>query len=184
MKSMGLRIFGVIVCAVFIVTGSASSHAEAPVSKTDASVIVKSLDYVRGLRPDNGTLNVGIVYDPGNGASQQEAQVVYDLLKSMPQLEAGRLSPSLVSIHALGQHKSSQILYIARGLNDYYARIRDFSHTNHVFNISLDRGCADTGCCAVAVQTGSKVKIFLNVEAMENSGFDVDATFRYMAVRV
>lgn len=146
---------------------------------------VNSLKYVRGLS-DGNKLSIAVLYNSGSNASQTEAKQVVRAIKNMHTVpRIGTVAPVLISINNINQAADFDVLYLVRGLSDYYDKIGRFSRKHNIFSISLEESCARNGSCAVSIKLGrGAVEIFLNETAMRSTGYEVDAAFRYMARRV
>ena len=150
-----------------------------------AGLFVKTLGYVRGLETGrDGNLQIGIVYDAGNSASMAEAQSIKNELLSLKKAKQGPLAVDLIAAPSLGDQSEYQAFIITKDMSNYFDRIKKTVAQNTIFSMSSDPDCARQDCCIVAIEQNATTKIYLNESTMEDIGFDIDTTFRYLAIRL
>ena len=145
-----------------------------------ALILVKILGYVRGIDTKSKTLRLGVVYNPSNLKSVQDSKA---MRQSLEQTETF-LSVDLVSILSLSDNADHSIFLIGQDLSEHFDSIRDIAQKNRIFTISTDPACAKKKSCVLSVDFKSSFKVYFSQEALESTGYDVDSTFRYLAIRV
>jgi hypothetical protein len=170
-------LFALIVAFFLILHVPVASAMGNPSQK--AEILFKAMGYVRGLDIESAG-QLAIIYDSTSGPSKQEAQAI----KTSMERSKTTLTIHLVPVQSLANAQEFTVFFIGSGLTEYFDTIKTISQKNSIFTISEDSECARSDCCALAVSFEPSVKIYLNESVLEQTGFDVDSTFRYLAIRI
>ena len=172
-----------LVLLVAVLVMSSKVHAHEQLLK-NIEATIKTLNYVRTINSSStgDFLNVAVAFEPGNWKTIEEADLIVNTLNKIGKIKKKKLN--LVKVPVNSVSPSVDVLFVTTGLNKSYEHIKKFSILNHILNISMDPSCTKNNVCVIAVDAqSSPVKIYLNEKAMEEAGFDVDSTFRYLAIR-
>lgn len=156
--------------------------AETRINETAVRSAVNSLKFVRGI---GKAVKLGVVFEPTSGQGQAEARQIAEIIGSLSKSGAVKI-PMTVDVAGVAEVPGGNydVLLITAGMSPHFEGLAGFARRNHVFNIGFDRACAQSGACTIAIEADAGVEIFLNEKTMKESGFDVDAAFRYMANRI
>lgn len=158
-----------------------------PMTSKDIKVFSGILNYVRGLEKEGTSLILGIAYDPAQPQSLESAQATLAQLNESKHTKKSGLTAQLIPMTENGLQLDGgmiDIIYITHDMDRYYENLLDFAKKNHVFTFSTDKDCVQNNCCIVSVQTESGIDIFLNEGILRETGFEVDAAFKFMVKRV
>ncbi len=154
-----------------------TSQAYAEKNFIDAvPVAIKALEYVRSLDRGND-FNIGIVYNSSDIVASKNAKMLQDTLKN-------DIKSFLVPVNTLEKNAQFNVYFVVGDLETNYPDIKRISEKNHILSLGFDAACARAEACAICVEFESGVKIYLNEDALEEMGHDIDSTFRYLAIRL
>ena len=177
---------GLIICVLMGLLMYPPSSANAQlITQNEVKAAVNSLNFIRGLHSKGGRLKLAVVYDPSVAISQNDADVMMQVLQKQSSLKVGNLQPKLVPVSELQTLPDYNVVMVARGVRNYYTGISSLLQGgNHIFAMSTDESCVVSHFCVLAVQPGQGVNILLNEEIMKKQGFDVNAAFRFMVKKI
>lgn len=151
----------------------------------EITAVAKTLNYVRGLDANNNKIiNISVIYNPLNAFSVKESQHIKSILIDLKKIKVGEIHVTTVPVGNINKVVNSEVFFITQGMDDYFLKIREEVKKKHIFTISNDVRCASSGCCVVALNYDEAVQVYLNEAVLNYLGFDIDATFRYLANRV
>ncbi len=154
---------------------------KAPLHPRDARILLRTLQYVRNLQGVD-TIHLGIVFNPEDSASEEEALALQHLLDSEP--AARSMAIELIPINALATNETAKVLFITRHLSAYYEQIAQIAFERSLLTLSMDRECANSEGCVVSFETRAGIEIFINQKNMKRNRIDFDAAFMYTAKRL
>lgn len=152
-----------------------------PLHPRDARILLRTLQYVRNLQGVD-TVHLGLVFDPEDAASENEAVALQNLLEAEP--AARSMTTELIPVSDLADNQTAKVLFITRSLSDYYERIAQFAFERSLLTLSMDRECANSEGCVVSFETRAGIEIFINQKNMKRNRIDFDAAFMYTAKRL
>lgn len=159
------------------------NSASASYDKT-AYVLANSVKYIRGFHSNSSELVVGIIYNPTESASKNEAEHFFKAINNISNTNALTLKAKLVPINQFREQSDLDIAYLTRGLNSNFTELYDISKEQGLFTVSSDMDCVTKKCCILSINSSSGVEIYLNETTMRELGFDVNAAFKFMVERV
>lgn len=157
-----------------------SAQAQASTNARDVQAIVNSLKYVHGLHKKNEALTVAALYNPAIPGSQSDAeQFLTHLAESSPTKDGMELQGKLVPIAQLNQLPEGTVIFVSNMPADF-AEVKKAAAQHHFFTLGRGMECVQSAGCILAVDTNGSINIYLNEKALQASGFDVDAAFKFM----
>ena len=152
--------------------------AQAEVTKKDFQVIARALSFVQN--GPKGTVDIAIVHDPSNAASMADAQAAQNVLAGGFKAGALTLNPVMVPISDLGKVAGTGAIFVTTGTDAHHGAIQGASQSNGLVTITDDRGCVNSGKCAMFVASSPKVEIIVNGSAASALNITFDSAFRMM----
>jgi len=163
--------------AVFAVAATSPSVG-AEFGAKDAQVLGRTLGYVGdGM---TGIAVVGIVFEPANHTSQQEADLVRAVIGDGLATGRIRLQARLIPVEQLATVTGLSALYITTGLAESTEAIVGAARRLRVPTLSDDMACVASGRCVVGFSSEPTVQILLNQEAAEQIGVHFLQAFRML----
>lgn len=147
-------------------------------SGKDVKIALHIIDYILNLPADR--THLGIVYDPLNRDSVDDAQSILGAMQSATGLTQNGNEPLLVEIKTLEQQNRLRGIFVANGMRPYYDRIAAFGRTSRTLILSADLDCVRAGKCTVAVASNPRVEILLNARQAADSAIQFTEAFRMM----
>ena len=137
----------------------AAQPANAEITVADLQIAARALSFME--RPLGGTVRVGIIYIPGDAASEREADAVVQLLGGG--LNAGNLlvTPVRVAPDAAGT-APVDLFFLPGGLRDRTGPVSAAAAKRKLVCLTVDIAQVEKGSCAVGVQSTPKVRIYVN----------------------
>jgi len=172
MEKMKKTLVGVLTaCAIM---GASSAYA---VEGRDVQVAARTFGFIEGV--PSGTLDVGIIYDPGVEASKNEANQMKALLGSG--LKAGKhtLKPTLVEVGSVSS-TSANVAFVTVGLGAHYDKIFQATSAKKMFTFTKDFSCLVAKKCIMAIETSPAVKIEISNDAASSSGIAFGQALKMM----
>lgn len=152
--------------------------------KKTAHVLANSVKYIRGFDNQSSELAVGIVYDPAESASNNEANAFYEAITTMSNTNTQTLKAKLIPVSDFDEQSDLDIAYVTQGFNADYSTVYNVSKEKGLFTVSSNVDCVTKKCCILSINSASGVEIYLNEITMHELGFDVSAAFKFMVERV
>ncbi len=115
----------------------------------DIQVVGRALGFLES--PPAGTVSLGIVFDPGNGASVEQAKALESTLSGGLKLGSLTLKPQLVEVGAVGQAGSVAALFVTTGMSGHYAPVSAAANAQTLLTIGADMDCVEGGHCVMGV---------------------------------
>ncbi len=119
---------------------------------------------------------VAIVYSPGNLDSRRDAEGLAGYLNKM-QLGGVSVTTRVVGAEALDT-SDFQLIITADGVDG--ERVIAAANAHHVLCVTADVDAVRTGHCTMAIRSSRKVEIFVNRDAVRQSGIGFATAFRMM----
>lgn len=147
--------------------------------------MTRTLNYVRALDSNNNhEIDVFVLYNPADANGLVEARFVQDKLSQGSALKAGKINAQVLSAADISKGGDADVYFITMGMDGYYDDIRKAAREKRIFTLSNDLDCAEKDCCALALVYEGSVQIYLNESVLNETGFDVESNFRYLAKRI
>ena len=151
--------------------------AKAEMTLAELQVAARALSFME--RPLGGTVRIGIIYIPGDAASERAADSVMHLLGGG--LKAGNLvfTPVRVPVDAAGT-ALVDMFFLPDGLGDRISPVTAAAAKRKLVCLTLDIAQVEKGSCAMGVQSKPKVRIYVNRAAATASKSSFVAVFLMM----
>lgn len=154
-------------------------------AQSQAKAILNTLKYVRGLDRKQGDVMIGVLYQENDLESEAYArQRTTQLENQKALLKKINVRAEMTTLEKLDQGRIPDILVIPQDFSASYQKIRDLAEKSKFLPLSLDANCARQEICAIGIEMNGGVDIYLNEKVLSACGYDVDAAFRYMAIRL
>ena len=125
---------------------------------TDLQIAARALSFME--RPLSGTVRMGIVYAPGDAASEAEADSAVQLLGSG--LRAGNLLFMPVRVALKDASTAVDLYFLPDGMGDKSAVVAAAAEKRKLVCVTLDISQVEKGACVLGVQSKPKVRIFVS----------------------
>jgi len=163
----------------FIVWGftTTASPALAGMTQKDVLVATRALGFMENA--PHGTINVGIVYAPGNKSSAQDAENTQELLGDGLKVGNLTLRPVMVSVDDIAG-ANVYVFFLSDGVEADGAKVAAASRTRRIPCVTTDVAQVKNGSCVLGVRSQPKVEILVNRAAAAASGVVFAGVFRMM----
>jgi hypothetical protein len=166
--------------AVLLCAALFSLPAQAGFGSKDAQVMARVLGFMD--QPPPATVNLGVVYDPGNAASQKEAESLVAQLGGGFAAGKFTLVPKLVKIGDVGG-ASMNAFVLTSGVGGS-AKLADATKSKKIPCFTGDHEAVSSGNCLIGITTDPKVEILLNKGLAAASGITFGSAFRMMITEI
>ncbi|WP_374763046.1 hypothetical protein [Yunchengibacter salinarum] len=153
----------------------------AAVTAKDIQVAARSVAFLSN--PPTGTVEVAVVFDPGNADSKADADSIKGLITQFPKAGGATLAPVLVPSDQLGQLSGKGVVFMASGVGNAGA-VFSAAASDGVPTLSIGEACVRAGHCVVGVVTSPKVQILVNKSAAEAASVSFKSAFLMMIQEV
>ena len=178
------RILGIITSAanmarlfVYACLCMTSLAASAAVTSKDLQIVARTLGFLE--TPLTGDLNVGIVHDPDNTSSRQQAESIADMLGSGLRVGNLQLRPVLVPIAEIANAQVDFFL-MTEFIGEASASLPALLNARKLPCITTDMQQVRNGICVIGVQSAPKVEIVVNRSAASLNATSFSTVFRMM----
>ena len=168
----GLAVFGAVILA---------NAAAAQVDGKIIGIIGQSLKFLS--EPLSGDVRTAIVYSGANPASKAWADEAVAAISASPNAGDAVLQPVAVAADAFNGGDADLVLF-ADQTEDVHASVFGTAASAQTLTMSLGKACVEVAACVVSIDTSSGVKIFLNNEALENTGLEFQRPFLLLVKRL
>jgi hypothetical protein len=156
-----------------------SSFSWAETTPKDMQVLGRALGFLE--KPLTGSVVVGVVYAPGNSASEADLKAVQDTLAKGLKSGNVTLEAKAIPITALGSEINDlKVIFVTEGLSSQYEQIVAAIKDKGILSVTTDLGCVQAEKCAVGVKSEPKVEIIVSRAAAGAVGVAFSASFRMM----
>jgi hypothetical protein len=155
--------------AILLVTAALEVSAE--VTTRDLQVAARALGFMDP--PLSGEKLMGIVFDPSNNRSRQQAENIRDMIGAGLASGNLRLLAELVPVAEIDTAQVD-LFFLTEYLNELHIN----TPTRPCLTVALEQ--VRNGICAMGVQSLPRVDIIINRQAAEASGLNFAAVFRVM----
>lgn len=149
-----------------------STAVRAEVTQRDLQVAARALNFME--QPFSGDTVMGIVFDPANDRSRNQAQEIQEMLGAGMASGNLRLVPELVPLQDVGRARVN-LFFLTEFLNE-----ADSLNTSRLPCVTVDFAQVQNGNCAMGVRSVPNVEIVVNRQAAELSDTEFAAVFRMM----
>ncbi len=170
-----------ITLAVAVAVSASTIPATAAITQTDMLVAGRAIDFIENLK--HGDVRVGIIYDPSNAQSAQQAAELKVLMGNGLRIGNLTLRPVLLSGGTF-EGSGADLYFMAEGLGAVAAKVGRASRDRKIPCITFDLSQVRNGTCAIGVQARPKIEIIVNHAAAEASGTILAAVFRMMITEI
>ncbi|MCK5793025.1 MAG: hypothetical protein KAH34_19370 [Ketobacter sp.] len=178
---MVIRATALLVCLIaFAYASAVQAH-----SSNATKALVQSLGFVRGLGAESHpSVDIVLLSDPQGELSMKEAQDIEHYLHDHGQDKWAHLKLQRQRVTNLDAITRAKIIIVTRGLDPHHKAIADKARQLGALVMSTDVNCIAAGDCVLGADEANGVTIYLNETALRESGFDVDAAFRFMVIKL
>lgn len=162
-----------------IITGTASfllmlmsTGVYADVTQRDIQVAARALNFMEP--PFNGEVVMGIVFDPANNRSRDQADAIRNMLGDGLTSGNLRLVPELVPVAEVANARVNLFF-----LTEFLGDISQLS-VGRLPCVTVDIAQVRDGFCAMGIQSVPKIEIVVNQDAAAKSGKQFASVFRMM----
>ena len=164
-----------IAAGLCLAFGSTSTSAE--VVPGDLMVAARALGFLE--HPPTGEVTVGIVYEPSNARSNQEAEALQKMFGSGLKSGDLTLKPVLVKLDDVGRADVG-VVFLTEGVGAAAMKVAEATRTKHILCITTDTAQVQSGACVMSVHSEPKTAIQVNRAAAAASGAVFTSVFRMM----
>lgn len=156
-------------------------HALAEVTQRDMQVTARALGFL--TRPFTGDTVMGILYDPQNALSRQEAEDIQAMLGSGMQSGGLTLRAQLIPLDQLAT-ASVDLFFLTSYLGDSAEVLRVALATKKIPCVSTDIEQVRSGRCVMGIRSAPRIEILVNRKAAEETGTSFASMFRMMILEI
>ncbi|RYE99794.1 MAG: DUF4154 domain-containing protein [Oxalobacteraceae bacterium] len=149
--------------------------ATAPSAVLNVPVAARVISFVQPTPV--GLVPIGIVYQPGNAASEAEANDMERMLTGGFTLGRATLRTRRVAVSNLGQLAGTKAAFVTTGLRAHQDEVAAVASAQSILTITADAGCVIAGKCIVGISGASKTQIIVNKAAAHRSGIRFGSAF-------
>ena len=158
---------------------------EPSVALSQAKAILNTLKYVRGLDRNEGDVLIGVLYEENDLVSEAYARERTTQLEDQKSLlKRINVRAETTTLEKINQGRIPDVIVIPQDFSSSYPKIRELAKKDKFLPLSLDADCTRQETCAIGIELNGGVDIYLNEKVLSACGYDVDAAFRYMAIRL
>ncbi len=169
-----MKLPGVIIFLAAMLVGAAA--ALAAIADSDLQIAARALSFL--ANPPAGTVRVGIVFDPANPQSADDAAQLQRMMDGGFRVGNMTLQPTLTPVNAIGNAKVA-LFFLTNGVGAA-GRLADVARADQVPCITLDLAKTRDGACAIGIRSNPRVEILVNRAAAEASGVRFSTAFRML----
>lgn len=172
-----------IVAGLALSLGLALPIQATATERTDLLVGIKTLPMLsHELLPP---LVLGIVYDPANPESKNDAEAMKAVLDSGMGVQDGRhISGLMVPVANLAGLSQVKMVFIAKGLRSHFDAIAEAAKAHNILTMSSDMECVRENKCILGISSEPVVEIYFSRVASELAKIDFDAAFIMLIKKV
>ncbi|USI71686.1 hypothetical protein [Sphingomonas morindae] len=126
--------------------------------------------------PPSGVVLAGIVYEPGNAASEEEAALIEQQLAAMPAIGHATIKGRRVSAANLGGLAGTRVAFVTAGVRNQQ-QLGEWAAHNGLLTITSDLACVEAARCAVAVSSAARTQITVSRAAVKAAGLRFGSAF-------
>ncbi|RZL29039.1 MAG: YfiR family protein [Sphingomonas sp.] len=158
-----------------LVTSMIWPAATAPSAVLNVPVAARVISFVQPSPV--GLVPIGIVYQPGNAASEAEASDMERMLSGGFTLGRATLRTRRVAVTNLNQLTGTKAAFVTTGLRAHQDEVAAAASAQSILTITADAGCVVAGRCIVGISGASKTQIIVNKAAARRSGIRFGSAF-------
>ena len=153
------------------------SRPAAAVTRDDVVVAARALGFVE--HPLKGDISVGIVFNPSNASSSQDADTLQKLLSSGLRVGNLTLKPVPIKLENL-ELSNVQLIFLTDGMGADATRVSAAAQAKKIPCVTVDLDQIQSGRCTVGVRSQPKVEILVNRANAATTGVVFSPVFRMM----
>jgi hypothetical protein len=167
-----------MVTSLLVTPARAQDVTAKDVTAKDLQVIGRTLGFMEDASAR--TVELGIVYVPGNPESARQAGAMQRLLGEG--VAAGRITlrSRIIAIDQLGTAQNVGALFVVPAVGQISSAVMDAAKRLHIPAISTDVACVQAGTCVLAFHSEPTVEVFLSRAAAEGAGVRFTPAFRML----
>jgi len=127
--------------------------------------------------PPSGILPVAILYQPGNAASEAEANDIVRMLSSDSSIGRASLRTRRVSVNNLASLKGTKVAFVPSGLRAHQDEISAVASPQSILTITSDDVCVQTARCVVGISNSRRTQITVSRAAAQRSRIRFQSAF-------
>jgi len=132
------------------------------------------------VNPPQGRSLIGIVYDPRNKESADDAQSIFDTL-STPTVRGGAaLKPVLLDIRELDDAVGLRAAIATDNMKPYFDKLSHYGRRTGTLIIATDLDCVRAAKCTVGIASSPRAEVIVSSQQAQASGIVFSEAFRMM----
>lgn len=171
-----LGVLAVAACVGMIPSLSQGASA-ADIQPRTVQILGRMISFVSG--GPSGHVTLGIVFDPSNAASKNEADALAAVIGNSLNAGTIQLSARLVPINSLAAAGNLDALFVTSGLGTFDG-VLAYTSQHRIVSITLDEACIAQSKCVMSFRSDPKVEISVSRSAATASGVVFGNAFRIM----
>lgn len=165
--------------ALFALSCFYSPLSWAETTPKDMQVLGRALGFLE--KPLTGSVVIGVLYAPGNSASEADLKAVQDTLAKGLKSGNVTLEAKPIALTALNNELNGlKVIFVTEGLSSQYEQIVAAIKDKGILSVTTDLACVQAEKCAVGVKSEPKVEIIVSRAAAGAVGVAFSASFRMM----
>jgi hypothetical protein len=173
-KSAVMMLGAVLLCLPAMVC---SAQSASYITEKDLEVSVRAFSFVYGM--PKGSLDIEVVYDPGNPDSAGEAHELKKIIGDGNEFAKRAVTAKLVPVSQMGS-TGDRIAYITHGLEPQYGAILQKAGTAKMLTFSTDFQCVTSQKCVMGVEASPAIKMEISRSATTASGLEFSQALKLM----
>jgi hypothetical protein len=126
--------------------------------------------------PPAGVVNAGIVFEPGNAASEAEAAAIEQQVGTGLVSGRGTIKVRRVPANALGGLAGLRVAFVTSGVRDQQ-QLAAVTARGSILTITSDLGCVQAGRCVVGITGGAQPQITVSRAAAKAASVRFGSAF-------
>lgn len=153
-----------------VLSGVTPSHAE-----LNVPIAARVVSF---LQPSpTGVVPAAILYEPGNPASEAEANAIENSIGSGVSVGRSSLRARRVPVGSLAALSGFRVAFVTAGLRSEQVSIAAAAAKSSVLTISSDAACVQAGRCVVGIASAPKTQIIVNRAAARAANIRFGSAF-------
>ena len=112
--------------------------------------------------PPTGPISIAIIYQPGNAASEAEADQIERVIGSGMTVGRARLTVRRLSSTNIGQLSGVRAAFLTVGLRAHQDEIARVTASQSVVTITSDIACVTAGQCVIGIRNRGRTEIVVS----------------------
>jgi hypothetical protein len=166
-----LQLWAVLLCAIAPFTVDATTLK-------DIKIGVHVFDFV--ISPLNNRASIGVIYDPRNKDSTEDAQAIFDSLMATVARNNSGLRPVMVDVKELDEMGGLRAAVISEHMKPFYDKFATYARRTSTLTLSADLDCVRSNKCIIGIASVPRVEIVVSSQLAQASAIQFSEAFRMM----